>query len=113
MKKILCLALLFMATLASAQDKKENQKAKIVEASCGQCQFKMQGKGCELAIRTDGKTYFVDGSSIDAHGDAHAIDGFCLAIKKAVVSGKIENGRFKATSFTLAPKKESGLNEKH
>lgn len=106
MKKILCLALLFMATLASAQDKKENQKAKIVEASCGQCQFGMTGHGCDLAIRIDGKSYFVDGSSIDSHGDAHAKDGFCSAIRQASVKGEVVNNRFKATSFTLLPKEK-------
>lgn len=37
----------------------------IVEASCGQCQFKLPGKDCTLAIRIRGKIYFVDGTSID------------------------------------------------
>jgi hypothetical protein len=57
---------------------KEEPKPQIVEASCGQCQFGMEGHGCELAVRIDGKSYFVDGSSIDSHGDAHAKDGFVL-----------------------------------
>ena len=105
MKKILYLALLFSATLASAQDKKETPKPQIVEASCGQCQFGMEGHGCELAVRIDGKSYFVDGSSIDSHCDAHASDGFCAAIRKAEVTGKVVNNRFKATSFKLLPKK--------
>ncbi|MBG6186295.1 DUF6370 family protein [Flavobacterium sp. CAN_S2] len=105
MKKILYLAILFSATLASAQDKKEEPKPQIVEASCGQCQFGMEGHGCELAVRMDGKSYFVDGSSIDSHGDAHASDGFCAAIRKAEVTGKVVNNRFKATSFKLLPKK--------
>jgi hypothetical protein len=105
MKKILYLAILFSATLASAQDKKEEPKPQIVEASCGQCQFGMEGHGCELAVRFDGKSYFVDGSSIDSHGDAHANDGFCAAIRKAEVTGKVVNNRFKATSFKLLPKK--------
>lgn len=106
MKKILCLTLLFLTILASAQAKKDNQKAKIVEASCGQCQFGMTGHGCDLAVRIDGKTYFVDGSSIDSHGDAHATDGFCSAIRKASVQGKVVNNRFKATAFTLLPKEK-------
>jgi hypothetical protein len=105
MKKILYLAILFSATLASAQDKKEEPKPQIVEASCGQCQFGMEGHGCELAVRMDGKSYFVDGSSIDSHGDAHADDGFCAAIRKAEVVGKVVDNKFKVTSFKLLPKK--------
>ena len=105
MKKILYLAILLSATIASAQDKKEEPKPQIVEASCGQCQFGMEGHGCELAVRMDGKSYFVDGSSIDSHGDAHASDGFCSAIRKAEVTGTVVNNRFKASSFKLLPKK--------
>lgn len=107
MKKILYLAFFFCVTLASAQDKdkKEAPKPQIVEASCGQCQFGMEGHGCELAVRIDGKSYFVDGSSIDSHGDAHASDGFCSVIRKAEVVGKVVDNKFKATSFKLLPKK--------
>jgi hypothetical protein len=36
----------------------------------------LKGYACDLAVRIDGKTYFVDGTSIDSHGDAHAEDGF-------------------------------------
>ena len=107
MKKILYLAILFSTTFASAQDKdkKEEPKPQIIEASCGQCQFGIEGHGCDLAVRIDGKSYFVDGSSIDSHGDAHANDGFCTAIRKAEVVGKVVDNKFKVTSFKLLPKK--------
>ena len=74
----------------------------VVEAACGQCQFGITGKaGCDLAVRIDGKPYFVDGTSIHDHGDAHADDGFCEAIRQVEVKGEIIDGRFNAESFTL------------
>lgn len=105
MKKIILATFLFFAVAISAQEKKEEIKPQIVEAACGQCQFDMKGHGCDLAVRIDGKSYFVDGTSIDAHGDAHADDGFCAAVRKAEVVGKIVDDRFKVTSFKLVPKK--------
>jgi len=83
-----------------------SKKILQVEASCGECQFKMKGKSCDLAVRFDGKSYFVDGTSIDDHGDAHGVDGFCEAVRKAEVQGEIVNNRFKATYFKLKPLKE-------
>jgi hypothetical protein len=77
------------------------KKSKIVEASCGECQFHLEGKGCNLAVRIDGKAYFVDGTTLDDHGDAHAKDGFCEAIRKAEVQGELLNNRFKVTYFKL------------
>jgi len=99
MMKKLFLSIALVATMASAQE----IKPQIVEASCGQCNFGMKGNGCTLAVRIDGKAYFVDGTSIDKHGDAHADDGFCSAIRKAEVTGEIVGDKFKATSFKLLP----------
>jgi hypothetical protein len=82
------------------------QKLQVVEASCGQCRFGMKGKGCNLAVRMDGKSYFVDGTSIDEHGDAHATEGFCNAIRKAEVRGKIVNDRYVASYFKLLPQEK-------
>ncbi len=75
----------------------------VVEASCGQCQFDLEGSGCDLAIRVDGRAYYVDGTAINEHGDAHAEDGFCNAIRPARVSGRFDSGRFVVTSFELVP----------
>lgn len=105
MKKIIYFAILCCATLTSAQAKKKEPKPQIIEASCGQCQFGMEGYGCELAVRIEGKSYFVDGTSIDSHGDAHASDGFCSAILKVEVVGKVINNRFKANSLKIVQKK--------
>lgn len=108
MKPVLPACFLLVASVASAQTNNNKisvpdstKKIMVVEASCGECNFKMPGKGCELAVRIDGKAYFVDGTSIDQHGDAHAADGFCEAIRKAAVQGEIVNNRFKATYFKL------------
>ena len=74
----------------------------VVEAACGQCQFGITGKaGCDLAVRIDRKSYFVDGTSIHDHGDAHADDGFCETIRQVEVKGEIIDGRFKAETFTI------------
>ena len=81
-------------------------KNEPVEASCGECQFDMPGDGCHLAIRLEGQTFWVDGSGIDDHGDAHGADGLCNQIRQARVSGVLENGRFTAGQFELLP--ESG-----
>lgn len=77
------------------------KKLQVVEAACGQCQLGLPGKSCDLAVRIDGKSYFVDGTDIDKHGDAHAKDGFCNSIRKAEVQGEIIDNRFKATYFKL------------
>ena len=79
------------------------KKIMVVETACGECRFGLQGKSCDLAIRMNGKAYFVDGTNIDDHGDAHAKDGFCNAVRKAEVQGELVNGRFQATYFHLLP----------
>ena len=72
-----------------------------VEAACGECMFELPGNGCDLAVRINEKAYFVDGATIDNHGDAHADDGLCNAIREAKVKGQIVDGRFIAESFEL------------
>lgn len=76
-----------------------------VEAACGQCQLGLKGKkGCDLAIRHEGTSYFVDGFKMaDLGGDAHAADGLCTVVRQAKVTGQTANGRFAATTFELLP----------
>ncbi len=76
----------------------------VVEVACGECLFQMKGEGCDLAIRIDGKSYYVDSSSIDDHGDAHAVDGLCNAVRTAKATGSIQGDRFLATKLELCPK---------
>ena len=107
MKSVFIGAFFLIAALASfAQTKTpdKTKEVKSVEAACGQCQFGLQGKGCDLAVRIKGRAYFVDGVHIDSLGDAHASDGFCNAISKAKAQGEVVDGRFKATYMALDKK---------
>lgn len=107
MKSIVTLLFILTFSLGFAQEKKETQKTQIVEASCGQCQFGMKSKsGCDLAVRMDGKSYFVEGTDINKHGDAHAEDGFCSAIRQAEVVGEVKDNKFVVSHFKLLPQKK-------
>ena len=103
MKKVF---VLFFALVCFSMTAQEKPKKQIVEASCGQCQFGMKDKkGCDLAVRIDGKSYFVDGTGLNDHGDAHSDDGFCSAIRKAEVVGVIKDNKFVVSQFKLLPVK--------
>ena len=78
-------------------------ESKVVEASCGQCNFGLSGNGCTLAVKIGDKAYYVDGTSLDDHGDAHAKDGFCSVVRKAKVEGEVLEGKFIAIKFELLP----------
>ena len=80
-------------------------KPAVVDAACGQCLLGLKGekKGCDLAVHLDGHSYFVDGFTMKQLGDAHSNDGMCNTIRRAKVTGHIENGRFAATSFEILP----------
>ena len=113
MKK--CLFLLMMLLSFSIIYSQDTTKKKLefnpknpsyeVEATCGNCMYKMEGKGCHLAIKLNGKNYFVDGTNIDDHGDAHDAEGFCNAIKKAKVQGSVVGDRFLVSYFELIKNK--------
>jgi len=109
MKPIFLFIMLLVSSFSFGQNPSKktldpNKKILIVEASCGQCQFKMAGKGCTLAVRINGKSYFVDKAKIDDFGDAHAKEGFCNAIRKAKVQGEIVGDKFVVSYFELFDK---------
>ncbi len=99
MKQICFISILFLFVACS----NSKPKKQIVELSCGQCQFDLTSqKGCDLAVRIDGKSYFVDGAHIDDFGDAHDEGtGFCEVIRKAEVEGELINNRFKVITVKL------------
>lgn len=97
------LPILFAIVLASCATTKNTPKIidQVVKTSCGTCNFEMTADECELAVEIDGKHYFVEGSTIDAHGDAHNEIGLCSTVREAKVIGEIKNGVFVATKFEL------------
>lgn len=104
-----------LVVVAAAQEKMismsipdTSKKIIVTEVACGECQFNMRGNGCDLAVRINDVCYFVDGTDIDAHGDAHEKNGFCNAIKTANVQGEVKNGRFAVTYFQLQPNIPAG-----
>jgi hypothetical protein len=115
MKTIYCCLLTVLSLFSGAVFAQNDQqlpvnhetKAFLAEAACGQCQFKLKGSGCNLAVRINGKAWFVDGAHIDSFGDAHAETGFCNTISKVMVKGKLVNDRFQANHIALYnPKKK-------
>ena len=70
--------------------------------SCGICNFGFRGvRGCSLTIKIGDKVYPVEGTSIHKHGDMHAKEGMCNAVRIAYVSGKMKKNKFYSDSFTL------------
>lgn len=99
-------SLVYISSFGQEGTKKklELDKSKPVyelEATCGTCMFKMKGSGCVLAVKYEGKQYFVKGTDIDDHGDAHDKEGFCNAIKKAKVQGSVVGDHFLVNYFEL------------
>ena len=78
-----------------------NKKIQKVKAACGQCMLGMTGKGCNLAVQIKNKTYLVEGTGINDHGDEHAKDGFCNKVRKAEVQGEVVEKKYKVTYFKL------------
>ncbi|MCH2228884.1 MAG: DUF6370 family protein [Crocinitomicaceae bacterium] len=97
---ILCATILVSCAITQNTSESINL---IAKASCGTCNFDMTNDECELAVEIDKKHYFVEGSSVDGHGDAHSATGLCSTIRDAKIIGKVRHGVFVAESFQLIP----------
>jgi hypothetical protein len=64
MKKLVLATFFICRNHSKCSRQQRTIKISNVEAACGQCQFEMEGYGCELAVRIDGKPYFVDGTPL-------------------------------------------------
>lgn len=102
-RKILALLALGLAGACSTSKPVVLSEPTEVETACGECQFHMKGDSCDLAVRIDGRGYFVKNIDIDSLGNAHGAQGLCNAIRKARVTGRVEGNRFVAEQFTLLP----------
>lgn len=110
MKKLTFFLFVVLASTAASAQVSTPDPAKPVDtlqASCGLCKFDMKAAECELAVIYKGEKYWVTGTQIDDHGNAHADDGFCNAVRKAEVQGSVVDGKFKVTYFKLLPEVSS------
>lgn len=97
---IIAITLLIISCASVKEASKISQQANV---SCGICNFNMTGDECDLAVQIDVKYYYTFGSGIDEHGDSHASDGFCNAVRTANVVGEIKHGVFYIESLQLLP----------
>ena len=71
----------------------------LTYAGCGSCN--VSGKKADSPDGNFITSIGEKGTGIDDHGDSHAKDGFCNAIRMAKVSGTIKKGVFTADLFSL------------
>jgi len=77
----------------------------ILITSCGTCNLGVEGGGCSLSVKIGDKAYPVEGTGLHDHGDAHAKDGFCSAVRVAWAKGEIKKDVFHSESFVLVGEK--------
>lgn len=106
MKQLLIISALALLASCGSLNKSQEPLTGEYTVACGMCKLDMTGDACELAIVVDGKSYYVEGTSIHDHGDPDAEDGMCSIKRKAQVTGQIKHGVFVSESFTLLPLNE-------
>lgn len=103
MKQFFFFALFALLVSCGSLNKSGEKISGTYEVSCGMCNMDMTGDACALAIEIDDKTYYVEGSNLHDHGDAHADDGLCTVRRDAKVVGEVKKGVFVAESLELLP----------
>jgi len=103
MKHLFFISALFLLASCASLNKSAEPISGVYTVSCGKCNFEMTGDACDLAIEVEGNYYYVEGTGLHDHGDAHADDGLCSVKRKAKVTGEIKKGVFVSTSFELIP----------
>ena len=77
-----------------------------ITVGCARCVFEMEGAvGCPFAAEIDGKHYMIQGVVPEGH-ESHAPDGICNMRRKAVVDGRLRDGKLITTRLELLEAKE-------
>lgn len=100
--------LIGLVLLGCGQEEKPVQaiSEREVDASCGLCHFGLTATACKLAVKIEDKAYFVKGVPPDDHEKMHSPGGYCMTIRRAKTSGRIERGEFVALNYELLPEVE-------
>lgn len=97
--KLFLICLIISSSCATSRINKEVQG--VYEIACGKCIFDMTGDECDLAVLINEKHYYVEGSHIDDHGDAHTENGLCNTSRKAQIKGVVKFGVFVAEYINI------------
>lgn len=101
------LAFLSFSGCGGESSSSKKLKDQTVDSSCGLCQFgQTQQKGCLINVKLDGKPYPVVGGPKLSMAEMHQPGGYCVAIRKAKVSGHLDGDRFMVSSWELLPLEE-------
>jgi hypothetical protein len=92
--------------LAVACSRGTTIETREVDAACGLCIYKQQGKGgCHWAVDIDGRIVSATGPAVPTNEqhDAHGPDGMCNMKRRVIIEGTLEDKQFYATRFELKP----------
>ena len=77
--------------------------SQTLEVGCARCIFEVpETQGCPWAVEIDGIPHLLYGPVPRDH-QSHGPDGICNMRRKAVVAGRIHDGKVVANAFELLP----------